>query len=187
MTQLNVKTIKGYHDTNPRSFKHIQNGTMYDKKGLIPVKRFIELFGGKDLPKEAYEGVIEGLLEPQPKSWINNPEFPNIWNYLMRDVCREEELMLLSFEIIQKDKAYVVERGHIERELYRKAKTGIAPTKEQMNTAYRNYWESRVPIFDYNGGFSLPQLCIWSPIETNRIKVEWTRPIEDLWKEINKK
>ena len=157
--------IIGYHYTNPNAYLsmrtkgvdgYITSG-FDDFAGLIPRKRFVHLGDGNGLPDKAHAGIVEGLLEPEPKSWTENPEFPGLWRYLMHDVCREKEIMFLSFELIPTDLAYVVDRAHVERILYRKSETEKPPTKKRMNDAFRKYWESRVPAFEYDGNYSAPQ------------------------------
>lgn len=170
-----------YHYTNQEAYNYMQNGEMYRKKGLTPVRRFIALGKGHNLPNRAYDGVIEGLLEPEPKPWTQNSEFPALWGYLMHDICRRHKVILLSFEIMPQDKAYVVERAYVEQELYREFKTGKAPTKKQKDNAYLKYWNSRVPVFQYKGTYNVPQLAIWSTITCDRLKIEWTKPTEDVW------
>ena len=184
--------IVGYHYTNSKAYRSIQTKgkdgyatfDFDDFAGLIPSKRFIRLGDGNGLPDEAHDGVIEGLLEPEPKSWLENPEFPHFWNYLMHDICRDKEVVLLSFELNPEDKAYVVERAHVERELYRESKGQGKPTRETTNEAFRKYWESRVPVFEYDGSYSAPQLTIWSGISFDRLKVEWAKPTDEVWKRV---
>lgn len=184
--------MKGYHYTNSKAYKSMQtNGiegyisqNYEDFAGLIPNKRFIRFGWGSGLPDEAREGIIEGLLEPEPKSWIENSEFPFLWIPLMRNICRQKEIILLSFEFDSKDRAYVVERAHIERELYKKAKTGKEFTKRSMNKACKKYWESRVPVLDYAGNYDVPQLAIWSGIEFDRLNVEWVKPVDKVWQRV---
>lgn len=181
--------VVGYHYTNPKNYKSMQTkgidgwitSNFDDFVGLIPGRRFIRLSIGKGLPDEAYDNVIEGLLEPEPKSWIENPEFPHFWNCLMHDICKEKQVMLLSFDIDPKDKAYVVERAHVERELYRDPEKS---TEKTRNKAYRKYWESRVPVFDYKGNYAAPQLAIWSGIEFERLRVEWIKSTDEVWQRV---
>lgn len=163
----------------------MRTGRTYGRIGLLPIRRFIALGEGHNLPEKAHNGTIQGLLEPEPDSWIKNPEFPYLWHYLMHDICREEETMLLSFEIRKSDKAFVVDRAHIERALYLEHNTQIKPTRKQMNEAYRKYWESRVPVYDYNGGYCCPQLTIWSPVCLGRLHIEWTKDTNTLWKNLS--
>jgi len=164
----------------------IDRGSIYGYdhfKGLIPRNVFIK---GKrnGLPDQAYDNVIEGLLEPEPQLWLENPEFPFLWGSLMHDICRKEETMLLSFALEPKDQAYVVERAHVERELYREAKGQGKPTRESRDEAFKKYWESRVPVFDYDGGYSVPQLTLWSGIEFERLNVEWVKPTDEVWQRV---
>jgi hypothetical protein len=187
--------VKGYHYTNPEAYKSMQtrgiNGHYSSKfdefKGLILRKRFVNLREGKDLPNKAYDGVIEGLLEPEPESWIKNPEFPHLWSYLMHDICREKEVILLSFELNKKDEAYIVDRAHVERELYRESKGQGKTTKETRDDAYMKYWKSRVKVFDYEHNtkkYSVPQLSLWSGMGFERLNIEWIKPTDEVWKRI---
>lgn len=186
--------IVGYHYTNEEAYHSMQNKgiegctTFYfdDFSGLIPSRRFLQFGRGINLPDEVHEGVIEGLLESEPKSWIRNLEFPNFWRYLMHDICRRKKVVLLSFELSPKDKAYVVERAYMERELYRESKGFGISTNKTMNEASKKYWESRVPVFEYKGNYSAPQLAIWSGIEFNRLKVEWIKSTNEVWKRVLK-
>ena len=183
--------ITGYHYTNPQAYRSmgsngINRGSIYgydNFKGLIPINIFIkEKKNG--LPDQAYDGVIEGLLEPEPQSWLENPEFPFLWGSLMHDIWREDKTMLLSFRLESKDEAYIVERAHVERELYKEAKGQGKPTEESKNEAFKKYWESRVPVFDYDGSYSVPQLTIWSGIEFERLNVEWVKATEKIWQRV---
>lgn len=176
-----IEKIIGYHYTNLSAYKSMQ--TKVDGfAGLIPRKAFAPYLG-LNLPDEASKNVIEGLLEPEPKSWIKNPEFPGLWRHLINAICIES-VVLLSFELKKKDEAYVVDRAHVERELYKVAKGQQAPTKDTMEQAFRKYWDSIVPVFEYRGSYSVPQLSIWSGIEFRRLKVEWVKPTKKVWKRV---
>lgn len=179
--------VAGYHYTNSEAYQSMQTKGVdgcfsdYDDfTGLVPSRRFISLGKGNGLPDEAHDGVIEGLLESEPNSWLKNEEFPHFWRYLMGDVCRRKEIILLSFELNPEDKAYVVDRAHVERGLYSETK----PTKESMNEPFRKYWESRVSVSEYDRSYSAPQLAIWSPIEFDRLKVEWIKPHNEVWQRV---
>ncbi len=183
----------GYHYTNPKAYRSMQRKGIdgwYTSRfenftGLIPTKTFIQ-FGDDNLP-ETHGKTIEGLLEPEPTSWLNNPEFPHLWRYLMSDICNmkdNDEVILLSFELKVEDQAYIVDRAHIERELYRESKSQEKTTTEMMNEAFKKYWESRVSVFEYDGNYSAPQLAIWSGVEFDRLKVEWIKPSKEVWKKV---
>lgn len=191
-----MEKIKAYHYTNLRALRSMKRGGIsgcfcYEKrlnkfKGIIPQKRFIRLDEGKELPSEAYEGIIEALLSPKPLSWTRNSKFPFLGQYLFHDLCREEDLALISFDLEKKDEAYVVERACVENFLYSEAKSLKKPTIEEKNSALRRYWESRTPVYEYRGDFCLPQLAIWSPIEFERLNIEWTLPSRTVWNNVLK-
>lgn len=187
-----TETIRAYHYTNIKALNSMKRGGrrgytipgLDDFKGLIPIKRFIQLGRGRNLPREAYDGVIEGLLSPKPLSWTKNAKFPGVWQYLFHDLCREEDLTLISFDLVKEDKAYVVERACMENELYRESKRQGKSTEITMGRACNNYWKSRVPVFEYEGNYCLPQLAIWSPIEFERFNIEWALPSRNVWKKV---
>jgi hypothetical protein len=184
--------MRVYHYTNDLAYRSMQtkgiDGFLTDNfdefRGIIPSRRFIRFGRGSNLPKEAYDGVIEGLTEPEPNCWLNNPEFPQLWNYLMHDVCREKKVLLLSFELLPSDSAFIVDRANIERELYREGKGLGKSTKQTMDLACKNYFDSRISALNYLGGYDLPQLAIWSGIEFERLKVEWTRDTKEVWEKV---
>jgi len=184
---MESQTITGHHYTTNGPFLSMKSGRDYGRTGLLPVGRFIkDCYTQPDLPEEAYDFVIQGLLEPEPESWTNNPEFPNLWAYLMNDIglhdaCDQGRLSL-SFTVLPTDKAYVVERAHVERAFY----SPQASNRKVMREAWGNYWESRVPVFDYQGGFSLPQLDIWSPIDMDRVHLEKVEQWDGIWADIKK-
>ena len=187
-----TEKIRAYHYTNSRALRSMQNGGISDYitselddfKGIIPRKRFIQLGRGRKLPDEAHEGTIEALLSPKPLSWTKNAKFPSLWQYLFHDLCREEDLALVSFDLTREDRAYVVERAHMENEFYRESKRQGKSNVTTMNFACKKYWQSRIPVYEYTGNYCLPQLAIWSPIEFERLNLEWVLPSRNVWKRV---
>ena len=180
---MSEKYCKGFHYTNPHAYRSMETGRMYGHRALLPIRRFVSFGGGRDLPEEAYQGTVQCLLEPEPSSWIDNPEFPVTWEYFMNDVLlKDDQVMLLCFDISPSDTAYVVDRAYIERLLYQQE---MDVDKEATHKATRKYWESRIPIFDYRDEHTLPQLIIWNPIEFSRLHVEWKKPSKSFWQNIS--
>ncbi len=172
--------VTAYHYTNLEAIRSMRTGIVYGKKGLLPRRRFVRLGRAQGLPETAHDGVIEALLEPTPSSWLSHPRFPDVWRYLFHDICRESYVALLSFELLPSDKAFIVDRAHVERELYREFH-GRGPSDERSLTkAYGDYFASRVPALDYTGGYELPQLAIWSKIPFRRLNLEWVRFTDDV-------
>ena len=137
-----MNQITGYHYTDERGYRSMHTKGVNrnfrtpfsDFCGLIPSKMFVHPYL-KGFPSEAHKDVVEGLLEPEPESWLENPEFPHLWKLLMHDIGNEETI-LLSFPLEPKDKAYVVDRAHVERELRK------GPIAGSKNEAFKNYWEN---------------------------------------------
>jgi hypothetical protein len=84
---MSEEVLRGYHYTNPRAYNSMEDGYTYGWKGLLPIKRFISFGEGNSLPEEAYLGTVQGLLEPEPSSWKQNPEFPNLWACFLGKFC----------------------------------------------------------------------------------------------------
>lgn len=183
MTRL-LEKIKVYHYTNPKAYKSMKDGSTYGKKGLLSIRRFVKFGQARNLPEEAYEGTVRGILKPEPKSWTENPKYPNLWRYLIGDLLSKDESMLLSFDVLKSDKAYMVERAHVENELYKESKGKGKSTRETLHEAYKKYWESRIPIFEYDEDFSVPEINIWNTISFDRLKVEWIKPHNEVWQRI---
>ena len=55
-----------------------------------------------------------------------------------------------------------------------------------MNLACKKYWESRVPALEYDKEYQLPQLAIWTSIEFERLRVEWIKPHDEVWRRVLK-
>ncbi len=175
--------VEAYYYTNEKAYRSMLTGSEYGKAGLLPIPRFIPLNKGGNLPEEAYVGVVHALLEPEPRSWLRNADVPNVWTWLMGGVCREESVVLLSFDIKPGDGAFVVDRVHVQKMLIQWTR----PTKAEMNEAYRRYWESRVPILEYAGGYSMPEVVIQSRIAPSRLRVEWTKSTDEFWNDVLRK
>ncbi len=174
-----LEKIVAYHYTNDLHFyQGIMHGVDYGRKGLLPIGRFIN-FDVPRLPAKAYEGVTVCLSEPRPKSWVENTEFPYAWAGLMFHIRKARNVMLLSFDLLPTDKAYVVEKAHIERI----KSPGRNLTERVRIPAHKKYWESRVPVKRYKGNYSLPELIIFNPVELERLRIEWTKPADKVRKE----
>ena len=175
--------VTAYHYTNEKAYRSILTGRDYGETGLLPIPRFIPLNRGSKLPREAHDGVVRALLEPEPQSWLRNKDVPNVWSWLMGEVCREETVVLLSFDIKPGDRAFITDTAHVQKMLIQWDR----PTKAEMNDAYRKYWESRVPVLEYVGGYSMPEVIIQSRIAPSRLRVEWTKPTNEFWNEVLRK
>ena len=193
---------KVYHFTTDAAWECMNKGVdiwLYDAskhehvdgmqvRGLWPMQRFLPDEYAVGLPAKAGDPVIEALLEPCPSGWTNNPEFPGYWNRLMRNILihadsKDSRVLLLEARMQPCDDAWIVERAYAER-VFSGQKTTTRFKKSEKEELFRRYWESRVPLFSYDGSYSLPQVVIWTPIPLERLSVVWEKPkmgiLEDL-------
>jgi hypothetical protein len=150
----------------------------------------ISVFTPENFSKSSAD-VICAFLEPAPPSWFRNREFPNLGVSLMGWITRHtrasEEMVLLSFDVGRSDEAYVVDqRGILEWESHNtntefdmEDPSSAAKTKTMIDT-FKAYWNSMVPVQQYRGEYSVPEVVIFSPIASDRLKVELKTSARDL-------
>ena len=116
--------------------------------------------------------AIFGFLEPRPDSWLNNKEFPNIWNELIE--VRKPDLNLLKLEIPE-DKVLVLDYAQVRRDLGNPPMpmliASYALFETKVNKNYQRYWNSRVPFKSYAGNYSLPELVFFEECLLNRVSL----------------
>lgn len=159
--------VIAYHYTSKRAFEAMQrNG------GLAPTCPLVHrsIIG---LPEKVYVCAVYALLKPKPEEWISNSDFPHIWGLLNEHLSFNRigsNKVLLKFDINKNDDAYVFDRSHLERyrELIEKNKFSL----ESHIEAARQFFDSRIPVFDYKGGYSLPEVAIFNTIELDRLSLE---------------
>ena len=168
-----------YHYTTAKAWREMNEGhdgwNKYDAvrqqwvdggtvRGLWPSAPFIVAQRGLTLPREAHQGAIFGLEEPEPRTWIENTECPKSWPYLMGNIPRgEKTVVLLQIELGSDDLAHAVDRIHFER------LRNITPRSDEermmlRNHAFLQYWESRRAIGEYGGSHTLPEIVVWNPL-----------------------
>lgn len=171
--------ITAYHYTQPQKHEAMLDGRDYGK-GLKPIRRFVTLDSAQGLPKEAYNTAgVFCFLEERPDLWIKNKEFPEIWRNIISGVgilSTGSMVRCLRFGVRETDDAYVVDRSLVERISWGAGR----PTSKERKEAYLNYWESRVPVFEYKSHYSLPELVLFSAIEAERLEEVWTKPLAEV-------
>lgn len=148
--------------------------------GLIPSRTLETSKDSGGLPDFAYDKYTFGFLdESKPTKWADNPEFPDVFEQLMgnigsvlglhfmfRDFMLDDhmanDLVRVSFPILQSDQAYLVDWAKCERH----RKTGIP------HHANRDYALSRVPLSEYQDQHDLPELIIANPIPAHRLRID---------------
>ena len=73
----------------------------------------------------------------------------------------------------------MLERAHVEREINDYA---IGPNFDNASASYER---SGIPVFVYNGGYSLPEVVLQSTVAADRLKVEWQKPADQFAEEVN--
>ncbi len=171
-----------FHYTTLFNWNRIQRGThIYSKenngelqrtlfKGLLSDRRVIN-YGIPHLPQEAYGGGIWGFLEEVPHNWINSSQFSHAYNRLLDHISGhnfididETTIVQLEIKLTPEDNPFVLDWAHIENIC-----ANYLPIQE-IHQSWQNYWNSKVPLSDYNGSYSLPEVIIQNKnIDLDRI------------------
>ena len=149
------------------------------KQGLVPQRPLttVEAIG---FPRWASDSYLFAFLEKDPTSWRENTEFPKVWNFLMRMMDYQGIIDIWEFTLEPADSCFVLDWTHMEREreaLNRKNMYRGTPyddsqeDNDRIEQATRQYIGSRVPLSEYAGDFSLPELIVGNPIAQSRIEM----------------
>lgn len=173
MDSFSEQEITVYHYMPTYEFKNIFRRGFANS--LEPRRSFISPVL-RNIPEEAYRRCICALIEPD--QWKKNDY---TWNRLMyhiyskADIAENPELNLISlvsFPITKKTDAWVVERNYIEIAIQR----AIQSSQDNFQQAHFDYWNSRIPVFEYDRGYFLPEVVIFENIPANCLKEEWSIP-----------
>jgi hypothetical protein len=176
--------LYGYHYTRIERFHSMAEGSDYGKKGLLPLKRFMNLhLAERGDPPQITEGIVEALSEPLPRSWTHPTRHPDVLLYLFSDILSYRGTALLRFPIAPTEDAYVFDRGTVEDVLYSGTKESRTPDPTRMRAALLEAYRTRVPAYEYAGGFTLPQYAIWNAIPLERLEVVSVRNGDEIWNE----
>ena len=177
---------KVYHYTRLENWIDIQNGSWKSKKipGLGASKRL-----GK-VHEEAFDTTaVWAFLDPIPKQWIENSDFPDAWEYLHRELG----LLLLEIDVSDMDDVVVVDFAHKEGFYNKEVQDIEKPIPEKFIygnqlEAEKAYLASRIPLDDYMDkekdlNYSLPEVLIQKHVPTDRISISPVQPLlDERWK-----
>ncbi len=208
MTEKSLDHAVMFHFTNRAGWKGINEGNpdyLYKDpgtgeyvegeniRGLWPSRRLVIQGSGSELvPYEATQPALFGLPEEKPLSWIQYQDCANVFDYLMgccagrSDDEGRRDLVLLRVDVIPEDNPFVVDYLHI-RHLARDFEAESDSKRKQAILAEGNkkYWDSRVPLADYHGHFTLPEIVIWTPIPQERIHFVWEKDLYQFLDEVH--
>ncbi len=197
-----------YHFTNRSGWKGVQGGNpdyVYyhpqtkryvdgeQIRGLWPSRRLIAQGSeSKLVPVEATEPAVFGLFEEKPLSWIQYYDCINVFDYLMSccagrsDEEGRRDLVLLKIDLNSEYNPFVVDYVHI-RHLARDFTAESDPNRKQTILAEGNkkYWESRVPLADYHGNFTLPEIVVGTPIPQDKVHFVWEKDLDEFLHEVH--
>jgi hypothetical protein len=180
-----------YHYTNPQGWHSITNGNPErrhvdprtgefvddkDVRGLWPGRRLINPGpGAENLPAMAKAKYIWGLHEPEPAAWVDRQKQLFMFEELMRNCAAYGRLTLLKVHLTSAEDPHVLEYGHRH-----------PPTDPELFAeGNRKYWESRVPLAAYEGGYEYPEVIVSTPIPLEQIEFMWEKRLEtflgDVW------
>lgn len=170
--------MKAYHYTTPQGWKKMNIGNIdadypdlitgkfipgEQIRGLQPNRRLVPLgLESALVPDEATSPHIFAMRELFPSSWLRNKQHPEIFDYLLRGILskdspRAKNIVILEVELTNEDNPLVVDYAKVIG-------------KQSIDERYKNYWESRVPLKDYDGSYSLPEIIFKTPIPLERLK-----------------
>ncbi len=150
-----------YHYTAESNKNSIQKGGLEPRTSLI--SKFS--FNQDIIPfSDAFKPVIYALMEIEPMEWVENQEFPYLWGALMHHVSKKESSIIFEFDVLDGDEAYVIDRREYTKGL--DSKSPITLSEAQLN-----YFNSRIPIGEYFGGFVFPEAIIYNRISPDRLRL----------------
>ena len=179
-----------YQYKDPRTGKYVDGK---DIRGLWPSRRLIP--SGLEsalVPFEATNPAVFGFPEENPNSWVEYQDCVNIFDHLMSCCAGRSEkegrrdLVLLRVDLKPEDNPFVVDCLHL-RQLARDFNAESDPKRKQtiVKEGNKRYWESRVPLADYQGNFTLPEIVIWTAVPQDRVHFVWEKDLYQFLDEVH--
>jgi|SRR3989344_868573 len=151
---------KAYHYTSRKNYYDMVRGGFL--RALSPILDF-----GTELNKSLMvpEGKFLFCLidSPEPEGWKEFGGLAKLFESISIDK-QSRELMLLSFNLTQSDKAYVLE------EAYPFLRNPGRP--DYPRNCWRLYLDSMVELHNYDGSYILPVVVVGNDIDIRRVSLE---------------
>ena len=184
--QPNVIGI-AYHYISALNWYNIRTAEANGDKFLHGHRDLVANSDNLDIPDWARQKFIFAFLnEPAPHSWTNNAYYPYVWEKLMKHISpKGKGVKLLRFNLTEQDDSFMLDRSYMEEIANLGTRVRIPKLltvtitsymdDEKIRIARLRYVQSRVPVSEYEGQHSLPELVIGNPISLERIvEVEGT-------------
>lgn len=188
--------MKLYHYASPDSWEWIKNGGKYfghKEPGLIPLKRL-----WKEYKPAFVQTAVFLLLEREPKKWLKNPYFHNLWSRLSRNTWS----LLLEITVDNPEKYSVLDWWNMEWHLsmnseYLKKYWRNIPKRYRISSredAEKAYLESKISLEEYlrsndiQESYSAPEVISTEYIPMKDISVSKFQPrlLDEKWKPIDR-
>ena len=165
--------IEVFHYTLQVAYERMQS----EQSGILPLRQIGKL-STRHYFTDPKGRAVFAHLEPKPKNWMQNEEFPNSWkrfvDYLTGCSDRSDSpIVLLKFSLNATDEAYVVDRGIIEKH-FDNGDPGV------HSKSIEDYLKSKIPVDKYNETHSLPEVVIGHLIGHERLNLVQTVSKEEL-------
>lgn len=187
--------IEGYKDV---PFKDL--GVSENFRGLLPSTPLIDPgLASSFVPPEATQYSLFGLLEPAPQSWLDYRGSNDIFGSLMHHCVYKKksthfgpkEIILLRVELNPEDEPYVVDFVH-QIEAVRAHDLAInyaenmsrSKIKEILINGFKQYWESRISLAEYDGSYVLPEVILSKPKSIEDINFLWKKELGQYLEEV---
>lgn len=167
----------------------------YDgQKGLLPLRPLISHEYAPPLPKDAVQSTLFGLTQEIPSSWLTyqNKAGRNVFETLLRECalrgddmagfCEiadcELNLVLLKVTLLPSDQPCLTDFIHISQAVNNIGKhTSTSQREQHLIAGATAYWNSRVPLLEYNNNYTLPEVICHKKIPLDRIEYIWQKTL----------
>lgn len=144
--------------------------------GLIPYET-PQAFKFHPVLQELNKPAVYCFHKPKPIEWTRHKKFPYAWNQVILrsigwpyaimtfEMCEDDTIELIEASV-NPDSVFVFDYDPIFRLMQEKE----AP-KSDKRLAAQKYLRSRIPLSDYRGGYSLPEVLSFEPIPRSRVSL----------------
>ncbi len=171
------------------------------QEGLLPFRPLIQREYALTLPRQALRSTLFGLPTEIPPSWrtYQNKKRQNVFEILLRQsalrgddmagFCEisdsELNLVLLKATLLPSDQPHIIDFNHISQAFnHIDQNTSPSQRTEHLIAAATAYWNSRIPLTNYQHNYTLPEILLHNPIPLERIEIVWEKTLPQALQDI---